>query len=146
MLHYCRRLPGLAVGGAAASTDRGLVLPWLAMAAASIIVPWLLVIVAGRPSLGDALAPSSLLAALWPVAIGVALSFVISRVPLPRVPEGDIVGLGERAAGSLARLSAPIEYAERGMRHWPVAGTLLLAMAVVLGAAMLSAARLGTVP
>jgi hypothetical protein len=88
----------------------------------------------GIGSLAEALS----LAALWPVLIGVLLAIGLSRWErwLPRVPEGDVVVLAERAARKALACGGPLERAESAFRHWPVAGLSLLVVALMLGAAL----------
>ena len=67
--------------------------PWLAAAAASLIVPWALYLAVPSGMLPNPLAPAVLWKALWPVLLGATLAVALWRWVrrLPRVPEGDIV-------------------------------------------------------
>jgi hypothetical protein len=138
MLHFLRQL---AANGAARAGEApvGLTLPWLAIASASIAIPWALYPAVIGP-VSDVLAPAALWAALWPVLVGTLLAVALRawRPRLPPVPTGDLVVLGQRAARGVATWSVTLERADAVLRLWPVAGLSLLAVAVALGAAMLS--------
>ena len=78
--------------------------------------------------------------ALWPVLIGLALGIALIRWDrfLPRVPEGDVVVLEERAARASLALGAPLERMEGVFRQWPNAGLSLLTVVLMLGLALFS--------
>ena len=80
MLHFLQRLArGLsAQDGTSRRLPLGLSWPWLVMALAPSLVPWLLYPFVGG-DIADALTPGALLDALWPVLIGAALAFVLRR-------------------------------------------------------------------
>jgi hypothetical protein len=120
------------------SAPCGLAWPWLAMAVASLAVPWVLYPLGGSGARVDALAPGELWAGLWPVLLGgfLALGIWRSGYRLPRIPQGDIVVAGETAARVAAAWSRAIERADYWLRRWQVACLSLLAVAVLLGLAM----------
>ncbi len=138
MLHFLRCLMSVAPARPGPAPN-GLVVPWLATAAASMAIPWALYPAVIGP-VSDVLAPAALWAAVWPVLAGallaVALRNPISR--LPRIPEGDVLVLAERTGRRAAAWSLVLERADGTLRRWPVAGLSLLAVAVAFGAAMLS--------
>ena len=72
-------------------------LPWLGMVLAGLGLPWLAASGLESAALSQPLKPEYLLAALWPVAAGVAMVLVVMRWwprhLQPRVPEGDIVAV-----------------------------------------------------
>ena len=138
MLHFLHRLRSAAAPDPRAAAPPGLAWPWLAMAFAAVAVPWALFFTAGIGTLADALAPSALWTALWPVLLGGPLAIGLRRCGhrLPRVPEGDIVVLGAPLRPRRRCLGARLERAEGVLRRWPVAGVALLALAAVLGAAI----------
>ncbi|HEY7600844.1 MAG TPA: proton-conducting transporter membrane subunit, partial [Candidatus Limnocylindrales bacterium] len=142
MLHFLDRLRSSATLQPEAGAPPGLAWPWLAMAFAAVAVPWTLFFPAGIGTLADALAPSALWSALWPVLLGGALAIGLHRFGhhLPRVPEGDIVALGAPLARAGVALGAMLERTEVVLRQWPVAGLSLLALAALLGAAILGQA------
>jgi formate hydrogenlyase subunit 3/multisubunit Na+/H+ antiporter MnhD subunit len=142
MLHFLYRLRSSAALQPEAVAPPGLAWPWLAMAFAAVDVPWTLFFTAGIGSLADVLAPSAFWTALWPVLLGGALAIGLHRFGhhLPRIPEGDIVALGAPLARAGVALGAMLERTEGVLRQWPVAGVSLLALAALLGAAMLAQA------
>ena len=138
MLHFCRRL---AAGGAAepeASAPAGILLPCLLLAAAAIGVPWAVFLMAGLGTVAELLDPKALWDAAWPVLLGLALMAGTWRWQdrLPRLPEGDVVVLGEAAIGGAGRAGHAIEWLERMLRAWPVAGATLLLLVVTLALAL----------
>jgi formate hydrogenlyase subunit 3/multisubunit Na+/H+ antiporter MnhD subunit len=139
MLHLLQRLRLSLASDPRALAPPGLAWPWLAMAIAAVVVPWTLFFTAGIGTLADALAPSALWAALWPVLLGGVLAVGLRWVEprLPRVPAGDIVALGAPLARAGIALGAMLEHAEEVLRQWPVAGVALLALAALLGATIL---------
>ena len=123
----------------AASTTR-YIWPWLTTALAALAVPWALYPAAVNGSLLQALAPGTLWAALWPILIGAALLAGLWRWRdrLPRVPEGDIVVVGETGVRATAVWGEAIERADDYLRRWPVASLSLLMLVIILSAAMLA--------
>jgi formate hydrogenlyase subunit 3/multisubunit Na+/H+ antiporter MnhD subunit len=116
----------------------GLVLPFAGIAAAALIVPWLLLeIVTGyRP--GAMLGLDALWKGSWPLIVGGLLFQQLRRASgrLPRIPEGDVVVLAEAAAPWVVRFSVALEREDGVLRRWPVAGIALLAIVLALGAAL----------
>ena len=138
MLHFLRRITSTAATHAG-EAPTGLVLPWLAIAFASIAIPWALYPAVIGP-VSDVLAPTALWAAFWPVLVGTLLAVALRAwgPRLPPIPAGDLVVLGERATRGVAAWSVALERVDGVLRLWPVAGLSLLAVAIALGAAMLS--------
>ena len=132
MLHFTRRLAASAAGEG--SAPAGLMAPWLLLAAAAILVPWVLMPALDLGSVAYALAPASLAKALWPVAAGALLALLLARfgTHLPSVPEGDLVVFGERLADGVSKMTGPIARAEQRLASWPAAGTLLVALILLL--------------
>ena len=60
------------------------------------------------------------------------------EIALPRVPEGDIVVALEAAFRASYAFGAKVERLDARLRQWPAAALSLLAIAIVLGAAMLA--------
>ena len=108
---------------------------WAALAAAALLMPWLMFAAIGSPA--EALEPTKILDAVWPMLVGAALAAglwaAVDR--LPRVPAGDIVGAEEAAFHGLTPLGAAFERADRELRQWPAAGLALLIVALALAAA-----------
>jgi formate hydrogenlyase subunit 3/multisubunit Na+/H+ antiporter MnhD subunit len=134
MLHFLRRLARSAAREGA-TPPPGFVLPWLALALASLLAPWLLFPAAGG-RWADALTPEAFWAALWPVLIGAALALPVWRFGerLPRVPAGDVVGVGEAAVRASFRLGGAFERVDGMLRRWPAAALSLVTLAIVFGA------------
>ncbi len=137
MLHFLQRL----VRGSQdvrAAAPAGLVWFWLAMAMASVLVPWLM-----YPALGgqiaNALTPATVLQALWPVLSGAALVLGVWLWGhrLPRVPEGDMIVAGEAAFYASYAFGSTFERMDSRLRQWPAAGLSLLLVALILAAALL---------
>jgi formate hydrogenlyase subunit 3/multisubunit Na+/H+ antiporter MnhD subunit len=140
MLQFLRCLVQTTPRDPAMAAPTGLVRPWLIMAFAAVTVPWALYPIAESGSLLAALAPWTLGAALWPVLIGGALAVGLWRWGhrLPRIPEGDVVVVGEAAIRATAPWGEAIERVDGYLRQWPVASLLLLTLVMILGAAMLA--------
>ena len=139
MLHFLYRLmQTTAQDGLALRT--GSTWTWLVIACAAVAVPWALYPMAGSGTPIDTLAPGTLWASLWPVLLGTLLTVGLwgRRDRLPRVPVGDVVVAGERAMQAAASLGSVIDRMEGYLRQWPVASLALVALAIILGAAMLA--------
>jgi formate hydrogenlyase subunit 3/multisubunit Na+/H+ antiporter MnhD subunit len=110
--------------------------PWLALAVASMLVPWLMFPIVGG-DFAEAVAAGTLWDALWPMLIGVALFAGLWALgePLPRIPAGDIVVAQEAALRASAPLAALTQRLDLRLRQWPAAGLSLLTIALMLAAA-----------
>jgi hypothetical protein len=108
---------------------------WVALAAAALLVPWLMAPAVGGAA--DALALNKLTDAIWPLLVGAALAAGLWAMEnrLPRVPAGDIVVAEEAAFRASRSLGAAFERADRAVRQWPAAGFALLVIALALTAA-----------
>ncbi|MCX5495848.1 proton-conducting transporter membrane subunit [Kaistia dalseonensis] len=113
------------------------VAPWLAIALAAILVPWVLYLSVLGGSVADALKPYALWSSIWPMLIGGALWSALQRWGnrLPLVPRGDILVFFGAVKPASARCSAAFEQADDYLRRWPVAGLSLLILAVAFGIA-----------
>jgi multicomponent Na+:H+ antiporter subunit A len=140
MLHFLRCLVQTTPRDPATAVPAGLVRPWLIMAFAAVAVPWVLYPTARSGTLLDALALETLWAAMWPVLIGGMLAVGLWRWGhrLPRVPEGDVVVVGEAAIRVTVPWGEAVERADVYLRQWPVASLSLLTLVIILGAAMLA--------
>ncbi len=139
MVHFVRRLGESAAADADARAPGAMVLAWLAMALASLLVPWLLYLNLAPGEWPDALAPAALWDALWPVVVGAALAFALDRFGqrVPRVPAGD-VGIAVRGLGGPALAAgAGLEHADTFLRRWPVACVVMLAVTLLFAWALL---------
>ena len=141
MIQFWRRLVQTSPRKAEAAPPlAGFIWPWLIMAFAGVIVPWTLYPTEQSGALLLTLAPGTLWAALWPVLVGGMLAGGLWRWGhrLPRIPEGDIVVVGEAATRATAPWGETIERVDGYLRQWPVASLSLLTVVIILGAAMLA--------
>jgi hypothetical protein len=108
---------------------------YLALAAAALLMPWLMYPAIGSPA--EALEPAKLVDAIWPMLVGTELAAGLWAAgdPLPRIPAGDIVLADEAAFRVSMPLGAAFERADRELRQWPAAGLALLMVALALAAA-----------
>jgi formate hydrogenlyase subunit 3/multisubunit Na+/H+ antiporter MnhD subunit len=137
MIHFLRRLVASADQCADQPSPAGLVLPWLGVAIASVIVPWLLFQATPAANYAEALSPPAIWSALWPVLLGGALAFGLrgGQRSLPHVPEGDVVVVLEKAAQAVVEQSGKVERVDAALRTWPVASGALVALAIVVAVA-----------
>lgn len=140
MLHFVFCLRATAAADDEARAPSGLVVPWLVMAAASIVIPWALYLTAGGYSLPDALAPYALWSALWPIAVGTVLAIGLARwkLLLPQIPEGDVVVALAPAMRAATTASASLGRLDVSLRRWPVASMSLLFLALLFGATIVA--------
>ena len=133
MLCFVMRLARFPRDERAASPER--LWSWLALALASLLVPWLMFPLVGSPA--EAFEPAKLWEAVWPMLIGAALAWGLWAAGdrLPRIPAGDILVAEEAAFRASFRLADAFERADRGLRQWPAAGAALLVVALALAAA-----------
>jgi multicomponent Na+:H+ antiporter subunit A len=138
MLHFLQRLARTGSPDPEIAASPGFALPWQSMALATVLVPWLLYPVAGG-HFADALTPSALFEALWPVLVGAVLALGLRHWGdrLPRVPEGDIVVAGEAAFRASYAVGAALERVDIQLRQWPAASLALVTLVVAIGAATL---------
>ena len=140
MLHFLYRLAADMPRDTQIAAPIGLVVPWLAIASAAVAVPWLLYPRIAGGTLYDALAPKELWAALWPVLIGGFLTIGLRRWGhlLPPIPEGDVLVFGKPATRAAGHVGTAMESIDRHLRQWPVAGTLLLVLTIMLAGTVLA--------
>jgi multicomponent Na+:H+ antiporter subunit A len=112
--------------------------PWLTVAAGSIIMPWILYLAIPSGTLPDPLAPAAVWKALWPVLLGAALAVVLWRQArwFERGPEGEITMAERGAAKAAIACGKAVERIDSALRSWQVAGISLLILFGVLGAAV----------
>jgi formate hydrogenlyase subunit 3/multisubunit Na+/H+ antiporter MnhD subunit len=140
MLHFLHRLTQTAPRDSQAGLAAGHAWPWLITAFAAVAVPWALYPTAESGTLREALAPGTLWIALWPILIGGVLAVGLWRWGhcLPRIPEGDLVVVGETALRATVPWGEAMEQADGHLRQWPVASLVLLTLVIILGAAMMA--------
>jgi len=124
------------------------VVAWLAVSALALVVPWLVFeAITGAPA-ATALEPEKLWDGMWPIlaAAGIALLAAaepgsdlaapagrsgrmmlaaLRRLPRPRLPEPTVLDAAVVRSGALA------ERLETGLVRWSIAGTVLLALALL---------------
>ncbi len=143
----------------AAGPPAGLLLPFLAMAAGALVLPWVLLPAFSGLSRAYPLEPQTLWSATWPVAAALllALAAAATRWSLPALPPGDIGipvrralarlgalrppplagalgGIARRGAGAARWPRLPARLADRvdlSLRAWSLAGILIVLMALV---------------
>ena len=138
MLHFLSRLAAAESHGPALPMWR-LSMPWLVTALASVVVPWVLFLTVIGGTAYDALSPAALWSSAWPVLLGALLALGLRRWGgnLPRVPEGHVAGSIVRGSTHFARVvGLMMERLDAVLRQWPVAGVLLLTLAVLLAGLM----------
>jgi formate hydrogenlyase subunit 3/multisubunit Na+/H+ antiporter MnhD subunit len=151
----------LAARPAAGEARPGLWPPWLALLGIGAIALWLPTLVPA-PVRGLALAPTALLDALWPIALGLGLAagalwWMRRGRPVPRVREGDLLWPAEAVGlalwGGVLRVWQPVEArlprslplaargaaagsalerVERALTTWPLLLTALLALSALI--------------
>ena len=140
MLQFVRSLSQTAAQDPEATAARGLVGPWLAAAAASLVVPWALFLAVPSGTLPNPFAPAVLWKALWPVSLGAVLAAAMWRWVrrLPSVPEGDVVVALDGGVATAIACGRTLERMDSALRQWPAAGVSLLILTIVLGLAILA--------
>jgi formate hydrogenlyase subunit 3/multisubunit Na+/H+ antiporter MnhD subunit len=139
MLHFIHRLTTESAARDSSAVPVRVAGTWLALAAASVAIPWILYPLAtGSPRI-SALAPAALWASFWPVLLGTLLAGLIYwwRDRIPQVPYR--YAGSTRIVHATARCSQAIEGLEGEFRRWPVASLSLLVAGVLLGVAMMVA-------
>ena len=141
MLHFVRRLSTGWARDATARPPMGMLIPWLALAVAALVLPWMLFPAIGG-DFSSVLMSDAVNKATRPVVVGLLLTLLALRRwgdRLPAVPEGDIIHLARRAMRAAAPLGALLARGEALLRGWPAAGLALLLVTFVLALAMLAA-------
>jgi multicomponent Na+:H+ antiporter subunit A len=139
MLHFFRRLAAFGSADARATASLGLRWPWLLMAAAALVLPWLLYPMTGLGPTVAAIEPKALWASLWPVALGLGLAFALRgwAERLPRIPQGDIAAAIDRASRAALAGGPGYDRFDAVIRAWPVATLALLLTAIAFGATLI---------
>jgi hypothetical protein len=139
MLHFLRCLAKDTPREGTTARRGGILLSWLVVAPASVALPWLLLPELGDVSWRDVLAPVELWSACWPVLVGGIAAFALRRWDgrPPRVPEGDLLAVSQRAVSAMCGIGQIIETIDGQLRRWSTAGILLLACAVFMAGTLL---------
>jgi formate hydrogenlyase subunit 3/multisubunit Na+/H+ antiporter MnhD subunit len=140
MIHFLRRLAAMADANAQARAPAAMAGAWLAMALASLAVPWALYLAIPVDTLPKALAPAALWAALWPVLVGALLALPLDRWGrhLPAIPAGDLGMALARLQGAVGALAAAFERLDGWARRWTVACMALLLVSLLFGCALMA--------
>ena len=137
MLQFLRSLLNNVSKDPEAKAAVGLVVPWLTVAAASIIMPWILYLTVPNGTLPDPLAPAAVWKALWPILLGAALAIVLWRqTRWFERGQGEITMAARGAAKVSIACGKAVERIDSALRHWQVASISLLILFGVLGAAV----------
>ena len=139
MLHFFKRLASYGSDDPQASATAGLRWPWLAMAAAALVLPWLLHPMTGLGPTVASIAPKALWASLWPVALGAGLAFALRgwAERLPKIPQGDIAEAIDHASRAALAGGPLYDRFDGVIRAWPAATLALLLTAIAFGAALI---------
>jgi formate hydrogenlyase subunit 3/multisubunit Na+/H+ antiporter MnhD subunit len=140
MIHFLRRLGNETASNADARAPAAMTGSWLAMAVASLAIPWMLYLEMPLDTLPEALAPAALWAALWPVLAGAAIAVALDRMGrhLPAIPAGDVgIALG-RLKGVVTAANGAFECMDSFARRWTVASIALLAVSLLFACALLA--------
>jgi len=139
MLHFFSRLASYGSDDTRASASPGLTVPWLAMAAAALVLPWLLHPMTGLGPTVGAIAPKALWASLWSVALGAGLAFALRgwAERLPQIPQGDIAEVIDDAARAALAGGAGYDRFDAVIRTWPAATLALLLTSIAFGVALI---------
>ena len=120
------------------------------LASAALILPWTLwgskvALPANYP-----IQPANLLDGLWPFLAGLVVLVLVRRMTLPEYPPGDLLyltrswanvpaplprlGMGRYRKRSVLRVLLMCKLAERRLLHWPVSGSALIGLALMVAA------------
>jgi multicomponent Na+:H+ antiporter subunit A len=138
MLHFLYCLAASAPTDERGAPPARLATSWLAMAVASVAIPWAVFVTLGGGAT-DTLTRAALIAALWPILLGAACFLALwpFRTRIPEVPPGDIIVLAPIAGRAADIAARSFERMDTQLRRWPVAGISLLAIAAVLTAMLI---------
>ena len=139
MFHFLRCVAATSSQTSDAEAPAGLSTPWQATAFASVVIPWVLFQSIMPDDLADIFSIAGIWSALWPVLLGGLLAIALWRRPhrLAHVPEGDWLAVVlDRARCTAAACGAAFERTDVILRQWSIAGILLLALTVALGATL----------
>ncbi|HEY2255234.1 MAG TPA: proton-conducting transporter membrane subunit [Variovorax sp.] len=140
MIHFLRRLSTMTSTDADARAPAAMAAAWLAMALASLALPWGLYLAIPIDTLPKALAPAALWAALWPVLVGALLALLLDRWGrhLPRIPAGDLGLALARFRGAVGAVAGAFERLDGWTRRWTVASLALLLVSLLFGCALMA--------
>lgn len=134
VLHFLRRLSASAAQDSTEPPSSLLVGAWLTVAVASLVLPWMLFPTTSTASWNTVLSPEELWSASWPMLAGGLLAAVLWpwHTRLPRIPEGDVLAIGERYMPSVFSLGATFERVDSYLRQWPIASMCVVLLVLLL--------------
>ncbi len=140
MVHFLYHLPRPDSGKSAKPASSLQILVWQALAAASILVPWILYETLALGPLTAVFSPDNLIKLLGPIISGGALAWMLQRRKkgLPAIPNGDIANLGSHFLHPILVAGNLVEQANSGLRRWPVACAALLIGLLLLAAGLIN--------
>jgi multicomponent Na+:H+ antiporter subunit A len=138
MLQFLRSLLSNMSQNQEAKAAAGIVVPWLAVAVGSIIMPWTLYLAIPNGTLPDPLAPTAVWKALWPILLGGVLATTLWRWAgwLERALQEGILETESRTTKGAIAYGKAVERMDGVLRSWPAAGLLLVILIIALGGAV----------
>jgi formate hydrogenlyase subunit 3/multisubunit Na+/H+ antiporter MnhD subunit len=138
MLHFLACIADVRAVARQHTPAASLIHPWLGLAVASIVVPWVLFPFASRAGYADVFSGYGIWSTLWPVVLGVLIAAVLRRwrQRLPALPVGDIVVPLQKRMYAASGYGAILDGIDRTMRSWSFASGCLLTLALALLAAL----------
>ncbi len=135
MIHFLRRLSAMTAVEPDARAPAAMVVSWLAMALASLLIPWALYLAIPIDTLPKAVAPAALWAALWPVLAGALLAFGLDRLGtrIPGVRAGDVGEVLHPLEDASMAAGGWCERVDAFTRRWAVSCIALLLVSLLLG-------------
>ena len=139
MLHFLLILRRDTANNRAGSAMPGQLVPWLVVVAAAFVIPWSLYPAVSGETVASLLQPDALWKVTWPMLLGAVVMLFLHRLRqrLGAIPEGDIIVLAQAAGPFARRLSDRVGDIDAHLRRWPVAGFGLIALAILLGGALM---------
>lgn len=139
MVHFLLIIRRDTLDNPAATPPLGQLVPWLVVLAASLVIPWSLYPAVSGETVASLLKPAALWKVTWPMLLGAAVTLFVHRWPrrLGTIPEGDIVVLAQKGAPVIVGVSNRVGDIDVHLRRWPVAGLGLIALAILLGGALM---------
>ncbi|UZF93653.1 complex I subunit 5 family protein [Bosea sp. NBC_00550] len=139
MLHFLMIVRRDTLDNQVSLPPPGQLVPWLVVVAAAFVIPWSLYPAISDEALASLLQPEALWKVLWPMLLGAAVMLFVQRLPrrLGMIPEGDIVVLAQAGGPFVRGFSNGVAEIDAYLRRWPVAGLGLIALAILLGGALM---------
>lgn len=139
MIHFLHRMQAIRDEHAVEQWSASVVPVWLAVALVSLASPWMLLPAIDGASRVEALKLAELWSAAWPILVGALVAAVLWpwRTRLPRIPEGDVLIIGERCAPLAHHLGSALQRFDGFLRQWTVA-TMCIVILVLLTAVTLA--------